>query len=44
MGFGDGWIWEYWECEVIGMELGFECDEWEENGEIDSSVGDLLFF
>ena len=23
---GDGWIWEYWECEVNEVELGFECD------------------
>ena len=26
VGCGDGWIWEYWDNEVIVMELGFEWD------------------
>ena len=40
----DGWIWGYCDNEVTVMELGFECDEWVGNGEIDIYVGDLLFY
>ena len=44
VGFGDGWIWEYCDNEAIGMEYVVGCNGWAEIAEIDSSVGNLLFF